>query len=206
MQREQSVHEGARHVARTRMHDETRRLVDDEHVVVLEDTRHDNRRIPSRCRGPVGIRAADLDASALVDTGRALDRHGAVHRDAARADERAGLGSCAFEQHGHYPIEALAGERAGNGRLRAHHGARATTKMIRSPPMLTAASATLNTGHHCRSTKSMTAPPRKPLPSRKMRSARLPAAPPSTSPSATAPTCVSTARPNASSPMTTAMA
>jgi hypothetical protein len=47
-----------------------------------------------------------------------------------------------------------------------------------------AASATLNTGHHWRSTKSITRPRRKPPPERKARSQRFPTAPPITKPTA----------------------
>ena len=50
------------------------------------------------------------------------------------------------------------------------------------PPTTIAESATLNTGHHWTSTKSMTAPPKKPSPARKARSARLPNAPPTMPP------------------------
>src|SRR4051794_40423209 len=53
--------------------------------------------------------------------------------------------------------------------------------------MLTAESATLNTGHHCTSIQSTTRPPMNPEPARKARSMRLPSAPPATSPIATAP-------------------
>ena len=57
----------------------------------------------------------------------------------------------------------------------------------RIAPTTTPMSATLKTGHHCRSMKSTTAPPRKPpLPARKARSIRLPRAPPTIRARATA--------------------
>ena len=66
------------------------------------------------------------------------------------------------------------------------------TSMI--PPITTHESATLNTGHHWTSMKSMTPPPKNPLP-RKARSAKLPSAPPRIRPSATAPARLPIVRP-----------
>jgi hypothetical protein len=53
-------------------------------------------------------------------------------------------------------------------------------------PTTTPESAALNTGHHWRSMKSTTPPPMNPSPSRNARSVRLPSAPPTTRPMATA--------------------
>ncbi len=72
------------------------------------------------------------------------------------------------------------------------------------PPHTTAASATLNTGHHCTSMKSTTAPDMKPVavspvngltsPTRVSRSMMLPSAPPMTMPMSTSCTLDSTLR------------
>ena len=56
---------------------------------------------------------------------------------------------------------------------------------MRIPPTTTAASAMLKIGHHWTSIQSTTAPDRKPAWARKMRSNRLPKAPPITTPIST---------------------
>ncbi len=93
------------------MHDEPRRLVDDDEVGVLEH--HVERDVLRRDRGVLGGRKIDGDRGAGVDAVAGIADRGAVDRDATRQDQRLvararQLGHAA-SQHAVEPLAGLLG-------------------------------------------------------------------------------------------------
>ena len=136
--------------------------------------------VAARARRPRRRRRRPAARTASVTTCRPT-----AHR--ARVDQRGDLGPAQPGDHGDDAVDPLPGQRLGHDLADrssrapptpAQRGQHAGSPM----PTQRAASATLNTGHHCRSTKSTTRPPRNPSPSRRARSTRLPSAPPRTTP------------------------
>src|SRR3546814_10180523 len=91
-----------------------------------------------------------------------------------RSDDPGHLGPAATGEHGHHPVDALAGERLRDLLVHLHReiASRLDDSTSRPMPITSAMSATLNTGHPSRSTKSTTLPPSPPHPARHSRSDR----------------------------------
>src|SRR5690606_8578313 len=79
------------------------------------------------------------------------------------------LGPAAAGEHRHHPVDSLPCQRFRDLFAELQVVPPSRTELSTSSPIPTqrATSATLNTGHHWRSTKSTTWPPRKPPPSRR---------------------------------------
>src|SRR3546814_13615406 len=101
-----------------------------------------------------------------------------------RSDDPCHLGQAATGEHGHHPVDALAGERLRDLLVHLHReiASRLDDSTSSPMPIHSAMSATLNTGHHCRSTKSPTCPPRTPAQARQNRSPRCTGGPPQQTP------------------------
>ncbi len=178
--REQSADERPGRVSCARMDDETRRLVDNDHVgVFVHDADRDIRFGPrKRVRLGFGQQLDNLtrmQAAALADL-PSVDEHGALLHKGLH------VAAAPTRQHRDDAIDAFAVECGRDRqRLRSGHstGARSDRQISRIAPIVMHESATLNTGNHPTETKSTTWPRRKPG-ARKMRSTRLPNAPAST--------------------------
>src|SRR5438034_8935971 len=170
-QAEQRVDQRARVVTRCGVHDHARGLVDDDQVGVLIDEPQGERLRP-RSRG-MRFGDGELDD---VASGHAIR---GVRRLAVEPDPpvlyQPGRGRAAQRRRvlSQKPVKT----RGRRGRRQALFGLRSTyPSRSRTTPVLTAESATLNTGQKCTATKSVTVPNMK-------RSKRLPTVPPSTRPS-----------------------
>src|SRR6266566_951326 len=158
-------------MARRRVHDHAGRLVDHDQVGVLIDEPQ-GERLGGRSRG-MRFGDGELDDVAFRHVVRRL-RRPAVELNHPVFDEP-GRGRAAQRRGvlSQKPVEA-SGHR---GRYEALWGLRRTyPSRRRTTPVLTAESATLNTGQKCTATKSVTVP-------NMTRSKRLPMVPPSTRPS-----------------------
>ena len=209
---EQAVDERAVGCAGAGVHDEARRLVDDDQVVVgVDHGEHDSgigvegrrlrgRHLHVRARRPRPHGGCDsLTASPFTVTPPAATSAEAslrlspvtiaTTRSSRSPSSAAGISSITSSPR----APRLRPPGPPSGVAGSSTGVRNVTITSRMPPITTHESATLNTGHHCRSMKSTTPPLKNPSP-RKARSARLPSAPPRMRPSATAParlvTCV----------------
>src|ERR1700754_508903 len=161
----EGLHERALGVAVARVDDDTRRLVDHEQVLVLVGDREarglDRGALDGRLRLDLDLLAAAEEvALGLRD---AVDAHEALVDQALGLGARAGVG-------GEEDVQALA-----RGLWWDLHPFRSRTKTSEITPNVMQMSATLKAGQCGNLMKSVTAPAR-------MRSIRLPAAPPSRSP------------------------
>src|SRR5205807_2432062 len=181
------------------------RLVQDEDLGGLVDDGHGD--------GGVGRQALvdplghlDFHYLALTDPPRAVPDGRAVEPHATTLQEPGCLAAGQPGQQREHAVDSLAVEGAGHRLLHRPGADRSREKLTstsRMQPAVMAMSATLNTGHHRRSTKSTTDPLSRPG-ARKRRSARLPTAPPVTSPRATATAGLAAARPTLTSTTTNA--
>ena len=108
------MHQRALHVAGARMHDERRRLVDDDHRRVLEHDREVDGRIGDRERHPRDRRLVDLDELTLDEADLAADGLDTVDSDAGGSDRGRRAGATDVGDERHDAIEPLTGERGWN--------------------------------------------------------------------------------------------